>query len=132
MPKEPAQSHFDYNVRYGIRPRRAWLPYAVALLISGVIWTIWAGVHQAVPAISSKLLAFDNTDRRNIEIRYILNREDPSLSATCILNARNFDKAIVGQIIDRIPPSTGAVERTVRIPSRGDAVNAAIATCYLD
>jgi hypothetical protein len=132
MPKEPAQSHFNYNDRYGIRPRRAWLPYALALLIAGVIWTLWAGVHQAVPAISSKLLAFDNTDRRNIEIRYILNREDPSMSATCILSARDFDKVIVGQIIDRIPPSEGAVERAVTIPSRGDAVNASITTCYLD
>lgn len=132
MPKEPAQSHFDYNDRYGIRPRRAWLPYAIALLISGVVWTVWAGVHQAVPAISSKLLAFDNADKRNIEIRYILTREDPSLPATCILSARDFDKVIVGQIIDRIPASQGVVERAVRIPSRADAVNASVTTCYLD
>ena len=132
MSDEKFQGELDYNDRYGIRPPRAWLPYAVVLLLSGVIWTIWAGVHQAVPAVSSKLLAFDNTDRRNIEIRYILNRQDPSMPATCILIARDFDKVIVGQIIDRIPPSEGGVERAVTIPSRADAVNASISTCYLD
>lgn len=132
MSSDDAQSHFDFNDRYGIRPQRRWLPYAISLLILGTAWIFWAGLHQAVPAISSQLVAFDNENPRKVEIRYILTRRDSSLSATCILVARDFDKAIVGQVIDHIPATSGAVERTISIATRADAVNASISQCYLD
>jgi hypothetical protein len=132
MSSDSSQSHFDYNDRYGIRSQRAWLPYAISLLIVGGGWLIWAALHHAQPAISSQLLAFDNKDSRNIEIRYILTREDPSQSATCILTARDINKVIVGQVIDRIPAGSSPIERAVKIPSRADAVNAGIQSCYLD
>lgn len=123
---------FDFNDRYGVRSQRAWLPYALSILIIGGGWVLWAGLHHAEPEISHSLLAFDNSDPRNTEIRYILTRRDPSAPATCILAVRDFDKVIVGQIVDRIPPSDGAIERIVTIPSRADAVNAGVSTCYLD
>jgi hypothetical protein len=123
---------FDFNDRYGVRSQRAWLPYALSTLIIGGGWVLWAGLHHAEPEISHSLLAFDNSDPRNTEIRYILTRRDPSAPATCILAVRDFDKVIVGQIVDRIPPSDGAIERIVTIPSRADAVNAGVSTCYLD
>ena len=132
MPSEDAQSHFDFNDRYGIRNQRTWLPYAVALLIAGVIWTVWAGLHQAEPRISYKLVAFNNEDPRNIEIRYAVTRRDPSIPATCIIAARDFYKVIVGQVEDRIPATDGPIERIVTIPSRADAVNAGVINCYLD
>jgi hypothetical protein len=61
-----------------------------------------------------------------------VTRENPSQNATCILTARDFDKVIVGQIIDHIPAGTSPLQRVVRIPSRADAVNAGIQSCYLD
>jgi len=127
-----AERQFDFNDRYGIRNQRAWLPYALSFLIIGGGWLIWAALHHAEPEISHSLVAFDNSEPRNIEIRYIVTRRDPSASATCILVARDFEKVIVGQIVDRIPASQSAIERTVKIPSRADAVNASITTCYLD
>lgn len=127
-----ADNQFDFNDRYGVRNQRAWVPYALSFLIIGGGWFLWAALHHAEPEISHSLVAFDNSDSRNIEIRYILTRRDPSAPATCILAARDFDKVIVGQIVDRIPASQGAIERTVVIPSRADAVNAGITTCYLD
>lgn len=126
------ESQFDFNDRYGIRNQRAWLPYALSFLIIGGGWLIWAALHHAEPEISHSLVAFNNDDPRNTEIRFIVNRRDPSAPATCILAARDFDKVIVGQIVDRIPASKGAIERTVVIPSRADAVNAGVTTCYLD
>lgn len=132
MSSEGAQSHFDYNDRYGIRNQRAWLPYAVALLIAGVVWTVWAGLHQAEPRISYKLVAFNNEDPRNTEIRYTVTRRDPSIPATCTIAARDFYKVIVGQVEDRIPATDGPIERIVTIPSRADAVNAGVINCYLD
>lgn len=132
MSSDGAGSDFDFNDRYGIRSQRAWVPYALSFLLIGGGWLLWAALHAAQPAISSQLLAFNNQDPRNIEIRYILTREDPSRSATCTLTARDIDKVIVGQITDHIPASKGAIERAVRIPSRADAVNAGIQSCYLD
>lgn len=127
-----AESQFDFNDRYGVRSQRAWLPYALSFLLIGGGWLMWAALHHAEPAISHSLIAFDNSDPRNTEIRFVLTRRDPSAPATCILAARDLDKVIVGEIVDRIPASKGAIERTVVIPSRADAVNAGITTCYLD
>lgn len=127
-----AESQFDFNDRYGVRSQRAWLPYALSFLLIGGGWLMWAALHHAEPAISYSLIAFDNSDPRNTEIRFVLTRRDPSAPATCILAARDLDKVIVGEIVDHIPASKGAIERTVVIPSRADAVNAGITTCYLD
>ena len=127
-----AESQFDFNDRYGVRNQRAWVPYAFSFLLIGGGWLIWAALHHAEPEISYSLVAFDTTDPRKTEIRFNVTRRDSSAPATCILAARDFDKVIVGQIVDHIPASKGAIERTVTIPSRADAVNAGITTCYLD
>ena len=132
MSSDGSQYHFDYNDRYGVRNQRAWLPYALSFLLIGGIWIVWAGLHQAEPAISYSLVAFNNDDPRKTEIRYIVNRRDSSLPATCVIAARDIDKVIVGQIDDHIPASSGAIERTISIPSRADAVNAGVITCYLN
>ena len=132
MTLDGSQYHFDYNDRYGIRSAKAWLPYALSFLMIGGIWIIWAGIHHAEPAVSANLVAFDNQDPRNTEIRYTVTRRDPSREVTCIVTARDIDKVIVGQISDVIPASTGVIERTVTIPSRADAVNAGVDSCHLN
>lgn len=132
MSDEKFQGELDFNDRYGIRTGKPWLPYAISFAVLGVIWLLWSALYHAQPAISSDLIAFTNTDPRKIEIRYIVTREDPSLSGTCILAARDIDKVVVGQITDFIPPGKALIERAVTIPSRGDAVNARIESCYLN
>lgn len=126
------QDEFDYNDRYGIRKQSAWLPYALSFLLIGGVWIIWAGIHHAEPNVSADLIAFNNQDPRNTEIRYIVTRRDSSREATCLVTARDIDKVIVGQISDVIPASSGAVERVVTIPSRADAVNAGVTSCRLN
>ena len=132
MPIEPAQDEFDYNDRYGVRSERAWVPYALSFVLIGGAWILWAGLHHAEPAISYSVIAFDNTDPRNTQLRYSITRRDSSKPAICTLAARDIDKVIVGQLDDQIPASDGAIERTVTIPSRADAVNAGITSCRLD
>ena len=58
---EPTDT-FDFNDRYGVRPERAWVPYALSFAMIGGAWLIWAGLHQAEPAISYSLVAFNNED----------------------------------------------------------------------
>lgn len=132
MTLDGSQYHFDYNDRYGIRPAKAWLPYALSFLLIGGVWIIWAGIHHAEPAVSANLVAFNNQNPRNTEIRYTVTRRDPSRVVTCIVTARDINKVIVGQISDVIPASRGAIERTVTIPSRADAVNAGVDSCHLN
>jgi hypothetical protein len=132
MPIEPTQDEFDYNDRYGVRSERAWVPYALSFILIGGVWILWAGLHHAEPAISYSVIAFDNTDPRNTQLRYSITRRDSSKPAICTLAARDIDKVIVGQLDDQIPASDGAIERTVTIPSRADAVNAGITSCRLD
>ena len=132
MPIEPTQDEFDYNDRYGVRSERAWVPYALSFILIGGVWILWAGLHHAEPAISYSVIAFDNTDPRNTQLRYSITRRDSSKATICTLAARDIDKVIVGQLDDQIPASDGAIERTVTIPSRADAVNAGITSCRLD
>ena len=132
MPIEPTQDEFDYNDRYGVRSERAWVPYALSFILIGGIWILWAGLHHAEPAISYSVIAFDNTDPRNTQLRYSITRRDSSKAAICTLAARDIDKVVVGQITDFIPPGKAMIERAVTIPSRGDAVNARIESCYLN
>jgi hypothetical protein len=132
MSDEKFQGELDYNDRYGIRTGKPWIPYAISFAVIGVIWLLWSALFHAQPVIGSNLIAFSNKDPRNIEIRYIVTRKDPSLSGTCILAARDIDKVVVGQITDFIPAGKALVERVVNIPSRGDAVNARIESCYLN
>ena len=132
MSDEKFQGEFDYNDRYGIKAGKPWLPYAISFAVLGIIWLLWAALFHAQPAIGSDLVAFSTTDPRNVEIRYIVTREDPSLSGTCILAARDIDKVVVGQVTDFIAPGKAMIERVVTIPSRGDAVNARIESCYLN
>ena len=132
MSEGHSEYYFDYNDRYGIKNNRAWIPTAIILSLIFGAWLLWSANHHARPALSYELIAFDNKDPRNIEIRYSITRRDLSRDAICVLVARNYDKDIVGQVEERFTAQDPAQQvRTVRIPSRDDAVNASVTTCYL-
>ena len=97
MPVENDQ--FDFNDRYGIAPARAWVKYAAGFAIVGGAWLLWAGLHQANPALRYELIAFSNTDPRNPEIRF-LGKEPTALkkfnahSLRAIMKRTWWDKLI--------------------------------------
>ena len=64
-------------------------------------------------------------------MRYSLIRQDKNRAVICTLIVRDFDKGVVGQIDDEIPPGLAALERTVSVPSRGPAVNGDVIGCRL-
>ena len=125
------ESQFDYNNRYGIKPKSSWVKYAVALLVAGLAWVFWAGLHHSRPALSQKLIAFENSDPRKPTIRYSIERRDANAVVICTLTARDFDKNVVGQLDDVIAAGENSVERTVAIPTRAEAVNVGIARCRI-
>lgn len=121
-------SELDLSDRYGQRPMR-WKGLAVVLLLVGVGWLIWAGLHHSRPAITPTLISFSIPSDRAISLRYSIDRRDPNSAITCTLVAHDFDKNVVGQIDDSIPAGAAHVEKTTLIPTRSAAVNAAISRC---
>jgi len=120
---------FDYNDRYGIKPASSWRPVAAVILVVGLIWLLWAGLHHARPEITFRLISFTVTDSREIFIRYEATRRDENRELTCTLVARDFDKLIVGQIDDLIPAGKSYIDRTTPIPTRNLAATATVLRC---
>ena len=124
-----AKDPFDFNDRYGITPARAWIKYAAGFAIVGGAWLLWAGLHQANPALRYELISFSNEDPRNPEIRFLIQRANGATEVQCTLAARDFDKNVVGQIDITIPAGKSYLEPTFVVPTRADAVNVGITRC---
>ncbi|MEN9325393.1 MAG: hypothetical protein RL414_1147 [Actinomycetota bacterium] len=122
-------NQFDFDDRYGVKPARAWVKFAVIFGILGGGWLLWAGLHHSNPEIRTELISFTTQDSRKPEIRYSLQRASGSDVVVCTLTARDFEKNIVGQIDDTIPAGDTYLERIITIPTRADAVNAGIERC---
>ena len=125
------ESQFDYNDRYGNKPKNSWVKYAIALLVAGLAWVFWAGLHHSRPELSHKLISFENSDPRKPTIRYSIERRDSKAVVVCTLTARDFEKNVVGQLDDVIEAGENSVERNVAIPTRAEAVNVGIARCRI-
>jgi predicted alpha/beta hydrolase family esterase len=123
------KSQFDFNDRYGVKPVRGWIKYAVVFGVLGGGWLLWAGIHHSNPEIRTELISFITQDPRNPEIRYSVQRASGSDVVICTLTARDFEKNVVGQLEDTIPAGDTYLERTITIPTRADAVNAGIERC---
>jgi len=120
---------FDFNDRYGIRPANRWRPLAGVILVVGIIWLLWAGLHHSRPEISASLISFSVSNDREIVLRYEANRRDPNRELTCTLIARDIDKLVVGQVDDVIPAGQGLVDRSTAIPTRNLAATASVLRC---
>ena len=120
------KSQFDFNDRYGVKPVRGWIKYAVVFGVLGGGWLLWAGIHHSNPEIRTELISFVTSNPRSPEIRYSVQRASGSDVVICTLTARDFEKNVVGQLEDTIPAGDTYLERTITIPTRADAVNAGI------
>jgi hypothetical protein len=125
------KSQFDFNDRYGIKPARQWVKYAIFFGAVGAAWLLWAGLHHANPELRTELISFSTDNPRAPEIRYSILRASGDREVLCTLAARDFEKNVVGQIEDRIPAGDISIERTISIPTRADAVNVGIERCRL-
>jgi Domain of unknown function (DUF4307) len=120
---------FDFNDRYGIKPANRWRPLAGVILVVGIIWLLWAGLHHSRPEISASLISFSVSNDREIVLRYEANRRDPNRELTCTLVARDIDKLVVGQVDDVITAGQGLVDRSTAIPTRNLAATASVLRC---
>jgi hypothetical protein len=77
----------------------------------------------------STLLSFDSTSPQLMHIRYQVEIKQASHQHQCTLIARDVDKNTVGQVTDLLPIGVSKIGRDIAIPTRLQAVNAAIASC---
>jgi len=122
-------NEFDYNDRYGVKPANRWRPVAGVILVIGIIWLLWAGLHHARPEITSRLISFTVTNDRETVIRFEATRRDANREITCTLVARDIDKLIVGQVDDVIPAGQSLIDRSTAIPTRNLAATASVLRC---
>ena len=121
-------SELDFSDRYGQRPTR-WRSLAILLLVVGIGWLTWAGLHHSRPEIRSTLISFEIPSERSIAIRYSIDRRTPSAEVTCTLIAYDIDKNIVGEIQDRTAAGAARIEKTTVVPTRSSVVSGAISRC---
>lgn len=122
-------SEFSFEDRYGVKPTRGWKLPATIIAIAGILWILWAGLFHSNPEFRITLISFSVVSDEEVSIRYVIQRNDPSTPATCTLQARDFDKNIVGEIEDEITPGSASIERTTSIPTRSAAATATVARC---
>jgi hypothetical protein len=119
--------------RYGIKPKgrsNIWLVISFATL--ALLWFIWSGTNFANPAIRSELISFQVIDEQKLSITYSIQVRDLTTSYSCNLVARDFDKNVVGEFVDKMPAGTlnvGPNLRIIEISTRIPAVNAGISGC---
>jgi hypothetical protein len=119
--------------RYGIKPKgrsNIWLVISFATL--ALLWFIWSGTNFANPAIRSELISFQVIDEQKLSITYSIQVRDLTTSHSCNLVARDFDKNVVGEFVDKMPVGTlnvGPNLRIIEISTRIPAVNAGISGC---
>lgn len=120
---------FNYQDRYGKTGGKRWLPYAIALAVVGIAWSLWAGIYHANPEIRSQLISFSATGENEMSLRYYIERTDPKQVVICTLVVMDQDKSVVGQIDDVISAGTSRSEQTTAIAARITPVSASIARC---
>ena len=89
---------FDYNDRYGITPKRAWILPAALFAIIGLAWTLWAALDHSQPELRSTLYSFSITGEREITMRYAIERRDPQAVVICTLLTLDIDKNVFSNI----------------------------------
>jgi hypothetical protein len=108
---------------------RSWILPALIFAVLGGAWMIWSGTHAANPEIRTTLLSFDSSSPASIRIRYSITVKHPVGNHQCTLVARDAQKNTVGEIVDHIPLGVASITHEVAIPTRLQAVNAAVLSC---
>jgi Domain of unknown function (DUF4307) len=107
----PVSGRTDLDTRYG-RPRPGRKPLTVGvvgvLALAGLVWLAWAAFVHANPAVSSRLVSFKVTSPAAVTATIEVER-DVDVEATCNLQAKAADFAIVGEVT--VPVPAGAPRR---------------------
>ncbi|MFV0407611.1 MAG: DUF4307 domain-containing protein [Propioniciclava sp.] len=111
-------------------PRWAWLILVGLILAVGGPWLVWTASSGANPAISAKLVAFDVTSDTTVDVRFTVQRPDPTLAGVCSLRAQAIGTDTVGQLDVVVEPGENELtDYEVTVRTFKPATSASIIAC---
>ncbi len=112
------------------RPRRWWIPAALALAAAGAIWLVWAGAYGATGTITARVDAFEVRSDTTIAVTVTVDRPDPARGAECLLYAQAVTYDRVGETRLRVDPGgSGLTTMKLELRTFKRATTAAVESC---
>lgn len=105
------------RARYGVGPRRWWVPASLAAL--GLLFAVvvaFMGWRIATPALSAGVHSYDTLSDTEMEITIDLERRELA-PANCVIRARAQDGFDVGYAVVELPAATGRTRHTIVLPT---------------
>lgn len=120
------------NERYGRRGhqsgRRGILLAAVTFFTALIAFVAWSGWHYATTTIRTQVVSFEG-DQTSVTIRYQLTRRNADAAVTCRITAQDYDRKVVGEIVDEIGPGLRVLTRYVEVPTLKRAAAGFVGPC---
>ena len=106
--REFSETEIAYlNDRYG-KATISWRIPGLLFALIGIPWLLWSALYHSNPEIRFTLLDFQpqvahsNSAKPSIEIRYQVQRRNPSQAITCTLVARDIDRMSLAKLPTRL------------------------------
>ncbi|ORM37701.1 MULTISPECIES: DUF4307 domain-containing protein [Williamsia] len=116
-----------YPTERSPRSRRRWFVVLTTLVVAAGVLLAWLGYQRfSDPDISGEASGYLIIDSSTVEVKFTVNRKDPSKPATCVLRARSKDGSETGRREVYIPASSqtqlslSSLVRTSAAPAVGE------------
>jgi hypothetical protein len=115
--------------RYPHKRRGTWgvVAVVIAVLLGG--WMVWAGLEQATPGVSGQLHGYRVVDDQTVLTTVKVHRPDPSISATCTVQAQAISGEVVGELTFPVSGSTQDTTHEVTVRTSLRATTAILVGC---
>jgi len=113
-------------------PRGVLVGLVAAGTALGLGWLVWAGLVHATPAVSAQVSAFTVVSDTTIRVTMTVQREDPSVPATCRVIAQSPDFQPVAEQEVAVPSSTVALANIpLELTTLRRATSASVSGCQV-
>lgn len=116
-----------YPTERSPQSRRRWFVVLTVLVVAAGVLIAWLGYQRfSDPDISGEASGYQILDSSTVEVKFTVNRKDPSKAATCVVRARSKDGSETGRREIYVPPagssqmSMSTVVRTSAPPAVGE------------
>ena len=114
-------------------PRAVVVGLVAAGTALGLGWLVWAALAHATPAVSAQVSAFTVVSDTTIRVTMTVQREDPSVAATCRVIAQSPDFQPVAEQEVPVPSSTVALANIeLDLTTLRRATSASVTGCEVD